>query len=94
MQVEATAVSTSIVASALVDQEQVNAVRSQKQQQQQVQETAASIRVPADRLDRLVDLVGGDADAGGGFLNLLLLLFLAANRFDLLLFDQGRSHDG
>jgi two-component system chemotaxis sensor kinase CheA len=58
MLVEARAVSPSQVASALVEQEQVKTIRSQKQQQQQGQESASSIRVPADKLDRLVDLVG------------------------------------
>jgi two-component system chemotaxis sensor kinase CheA len=56
--IEAQAVSVTNVTAALTEQEHVKTVRSQKQQHQQSQETAASIRVPADRLDRLVDLVG------------------------------------
>jgi two-component system, chemotaxis family, sensor kinase CheA len=58
MLIEAKAVSAPSVTAALAEQEHLKTVRSQKQKQQQVQETAASIRVPADRLDRLVDLVG------------------------------------
>lgn len=57
MLVEAKVVSPSKVASALAEQQQVKEVRSQQQQKQQGGD-AASIRVPADRLDRLVDLVG------------------------------------
>jgi two-component system chemotaxis sensor kinase CheA len=57
MLVEAKVVSPSKVASALAEQQQVKEIRSQQQQKQQGGD-AASIRVPADRLDRLVDLVG------------------------------------
>lgn len=57
MLVEAKVVSPSKVASALAEQQQIKEVRSQ-QQKQQGGGDAASIRVPADRLDRLVDLVG------------------------------------
>lgn len=58
MLVEAKVVSPSKVASALAEQQQIKEVRSQQQQKQQGGGDAASIRVPADRLDRLVDLVG------------------------------------
>lgn len=58
MLVEAKVVSPAKVASALAEQQQVKEVRSQQQQKQQGGGDAASIRVPADRLDRLVDLVG------------------------------------
>ena len=58
MLVEAKVVSPSKVASALAEQQQVKEIRSQQQQKQQGGGDAASIRVPADRLDRLVDLVG------------------------------------
>ncbi|OHB26105.1 MAG: chemotaxis protein CheA [Desulfuromonadaceae bacterium GWC2_58_13] len=56
MLVEAKAVSPSKVAAALAEQEHVKTVRQQKPQP--APEPASSIRVPADRLDRLVDLVG------------------------------------
>lgn len=42
------------IEAALAEQEVIRSARSQRQQQ----EAAASVRVPADRLDRLVDLVG------------------------------------
>ncbi|MDX9709440.1 MAG: chemotaxis protein CheA [Trichloromonas sp.] len=58
MLVEAKVVSPSKVASALAEQQQVKEIRSRQQQKQQGAGDAASIRVPADRLDRLVDLVG------------------------------------
>ena len=62
MLVEAKVISPSKVASALAEQQQIKEIRSQQQQKQKQQQQqggdAASIRVPADRLDRLVDLVG------------------------------------
>ena len=58
MLVEAKVVSPSKVASALAEQQQIKEIRTQQQQKQPGGGDAASIRVPADRLDRLVDLVG------------------------------------
>ncbi len=58
MLIAAKVVSPSKVASALAEQQQVKEIRSRQQQKQQGGGDAASIRVPADRLDRLVDLVG------------------------------------
>jgi two-component system, chemotaxis family, sensor kinase CheA len=48
------AVNADKVASALAEQEHVREVREKRQKE----ESALSVRVPADRLDRLVDLVG------------------------------------
>jgi two-component system chemotaxis sensor kinase CheA len=52
--IDASKVSPGKIAAALQEQEVVRAVRSQRQ----AQETAGSVRVPAERLDTLVDLVG------------------------------------
>ena len=46
------------IEAALQEQQQVREVRAQRQQQAQAQEQAGSVRVPADRLDHLVNLVG------------------------------------
>lgn len=46
------------IEAALQEQQQVREVRAQRQQQAQAQEQAGSVRVPAERLDDLVNLVG------------------------------------
>ena len=46
------------IEAALQEQQQVRELRAQRQQQAQAQEQAGSVRVPAERLDALVNLVG------------------------------------
>jgi len=56
--VDANLVSRDQVESALVEQEQVRTVQEQRQQKSKEQSHGASLRVPAERLDELVNLVG------------------------------------
>ena len=56
--VEQGIVSLEKVQSALVEQQHVKSVRKERSEAPQQQEAAASIRVPAERLDQLINLVG------------------------------------
>ncbi|MDD2853273.1 MAG: chemotaxis protein CheA [Desulfuromonadaceae bacterium] len=56
--VEQGIVSSELVQSALVEQQHVKSVRKERSEAPQQQEAAASIRVPAERLDQLINLVG------------------------------------
>jgi two-component system chemotaxis sensor kinase CheA len=56
--VEQGIVSPEKVQSALVEQQHVKSVRKERSEAPPAQEAAASIRVPAERLDRLINLVG------------------------------------
>ncbi|MEI6207571.1 MAG: chemotaxis protein CheA [Desulfuromonadales bacterium] len=56
--VEQGIVSPEKVQSALVEQQHVKSVRKERGEAQPPQEAAASIRVPAERLDQLINLVG------------------------------------